>query len=47
MKVAVATLGCKVNHYDSAVIEDRLRSEGYAVVPFPAQADAYIVNSCT
>lgn len=47
MKVAIATLGCKVNQYDSAVIEDRLRSEGYTVVPFPAEADAYIVNSCT
>jgi threonylcarbamoyladenosine tRNA methylthiotransferase MtaB len=47
MRVAIATLGCKVNHYDSAVIEDRLHSEGYTVVPFPAQADVYIVNSCT
>lgn len=47
MRVAIATLGCKVNQYDSAVIEDRLRSEGYTVVPFPAEADTYIVNSCT
>jgi threonylcarbamoyladenosine tRNA methylthiotransferase MtaB len=47
MRVAIATLGCKLNQYDSAVIEDRLRSAGYTVVPFPAQADAYIVNSCT
>jgi len=47
MRVAIATLGCKVNQYDSAVIEDRLRSEGYTVVPFSSEADAYIVNSCT
>ncbi len=46
MRVAIATLGCKVNHYDSAVIEDRLRGEGYTVVPFPDKADAYIVNTC-
>lgn len=47
MRVAVATLGCKVNQYDTASIETRLRSDGCDIVPFAPGADVYIVNSCT
>jgi len=47
MRVAVATLGCKVNHYDTATIETRLRRVGVAIVPFAAGADVYVVNSCS
>ncbi len=47
MRVAVATLGCKVNQYDSASIETRLRNEGCTIVAFEPGADVYIVNSCT
>lgn len=47
MRVAVTTLGCKVNQYDSASIETRLRADGWTVVPFASGADVYVVNSCT
>ncbi|HYD47302.1 MAG TPA: tRNA (N(6)-L-threonylcarbamoyladenosine(37)-C(2))-methylthiotransferase MtaB [Terriglobales bacterium] len=47
MRVAITTLGCKVNQYDSASIETRLRQEGCTVVPFAPGADVYIVNSCS
>ena len=47
MRVAVATLGCKVNQYDTATIETRLRSEGCTIVAFEPGADVYVVNSCT
>lgn len=47
MRVAVSTLGCKVNQYDSACIETRLRQEGCTIVPFAPGADVYIVNTCT
>jgi threonylcarbamoyladenosine tRNA methylthiotransferase MtaB len=47
MRVAVTTLGCKVNQYDSATIESRLREVGCEVVTFAPGADVYIVNSCT
>lgn len=47
MRVAIATLGCKVNQYDTATIETRLRGEGCVIVPFEAGADVYIVNTCT
>ncbi len=47
LKVAVATLGCKVNHYESAGIMEALEAQGCSVVPFDSAADLYIVNTCT
>ena len=47
MRVAVATLGCKVNQYDSAVMERRFAERGWTRVDFRDPADAYVVNSCT
>ncbi len=47
MKVAVATLGCKVNQYESAGIMDALRERGFSLVAFSDPADCYIVNTCT
>jgi threonylcarbamoyladenosine tRNA methylthiotransferase MtaB len=47
LRVAITTLGCKVNQYDSAAIETALRSEGCEVVRFGPGADVYVVNSCT
>ena len=46
MKIAITTLGCKINQYDSAVIQSRLE-EGHCFVPFDEPADCYIINSCT
>jgi threonylcarbamoyladenosine tRNA methylthiotransferase MtaB len=47
MRVAVATLGCKVNRYDTAVVEQRMDERGWTRVGFEEEADAYVVNSCT
>ena len=48
-RVAITTLGCKVNAYDSAAIADRLRAAGCEVVEASADAgaDVVVVNSCT
>jgi threonylcarbamoyladenosine tRNA methylthiotransferase MtaB len=46
VKIAITTLGCKINQYDSAVIQSRLE-EGHCFVPFDEPADCYIINSCT
>jgi len=46
-RVAIATLGCKVNAYDTATIADRLRAAGCVLVDPDAPADVVIVNSCT
>jgi len=45
--VAISTLGCKSNQYDSSALEDALREASLRVVPFPGPADAYIINTCT
>jgi len=47
LRVQIATLGCKVNAYDSATIADRLRAAGCAIVAAGAPADVVVVNSCT
>ena len=47
MKVAIYTLGCKVNQYETQAIEQELRRKGHEVVPFSGEADAYVVNSCS
>ena len=46
-KIAIATLGCKVNKYDSAVIHKLLEGAEFSFVPFGRKADIYIVNTCT
>ncbi len=47
MRFAIATLGCKVNQYDSAMIESRLAARGLKRCEFDEAADVYIVNTCT
>src|SRR5690242_5871856 len=47
MRFAVTTLGCKVNQYDSAIIETRLGALGMERGDFDEAADVYIVNTCT
>jgi threonylcarbamoyladenosine tRNA methylthiotransferase MtaB len=47
MRFAIATLGCKVNQYDSAMIEARLLALGMERSDFARPADVYIVNTCT
>src|SRR4029078_1337310 len=46
MRVAITTLGCKINQYDSAVIQSRLEPE-HSIVPFEATAECYIIDTCT
>ncbi len=40
MRVAIATLGCKVNQYDTAVIERIFGERGWTRVDFGQEADA-------
>jgi len=46
-RVAIATLGCKVNQADSAAIAEAIEGRGFSLVPFDQEADIYIVNTCT
>ena len=47
MKAGIATLGCKVNQYESQVMMDNLCAHGYEPVKEGERADVFIVNSCT
>ena len=47
MKVAIYTLGCKVNQYETQAMERALRARGHETVPFDQDADAYVVNTCS
>jgi len=47
MRFAIATLGCKVNHYDSAIIQNRFDALGLERREFDEVADVYVINTCT
>jgi len=46
-RVAFATIGCKVNQYETQLMRERLERAGFEVVPFSSLADVYIVNTCS
>lgn len=46
-QVAFTTLGCKVNQFETEVIEGLFKQRGYAVVPFSGKADVYVINTCS
>ncbi len=45
--VAIYTLGCKTNQYESNAIMQEFIKAGYKKVEFTEKADVYIVNTCT
>ncbi|HXF52008.1 MAG TPA: tRNA (N(6)-L-threonylcarbamoyladenosine(37)-C(2))-methylthiotransferase MtaB [Dehalococcoidia bacterium] len=46
-RVAVLTLGCKLNQADSEAIARELVARGCDVIDRPSAADAYIINTCS
>lgn len=44
--VAITTLGCKVNQYESASFTSGFEAQGLDIVPFGEPADIYVINSC-
>ena len=47
MTVAVYTLGCKVNIYESEFVISLLKKNNYEIVDFNEKADIYIINTCS
>ena len=45
--VAFATLGCKVNQYDTRALAELFGRQGFRVVPFDGPADVYVINTCS
>lgn len=44
---AFTTLGCKVNQYETHRILRDFERAGFAIVPFDAPADVYVINTCS
>ncbi len=44
--IAIETLGCKVNQYETSYFLEVFKQAGYRLVPFRERADVYIVHSC-
>ncbi len=47
MRVALYTLGGKMNQYETQSLEQLLRGRGHEIVPFDDEAEAYVINSCS
>ena len=47
MKIAIHTLGCKVNQYESEAIKGRFLKADGEIVGEEEYADVYIINTCT
>ncbi len=45
--VAFHNLGCKVNDYETDIMQQNFRENGFLVVPFSQKADIYVINTCT
>lgn len=46
-KVAFTTLGCKVNQFETEVMEGLFKERQYEIVAFDEEADFYIINTCS
>jgi threonylcarbamoyladenosine tRNA methylthiotransferase MtaB len=47
MRVAFTTLGCKINQFETDALRQDFNNCGSTIVPFEAEADVYIVNTCS
>jgi len=47
MRVALDTLGCKLNQAETELLARQLVEAGHNLVSRPGEADAYILNTCT
>lgn len=45
--VAFHNLGCKVNSYETDIMQQKFVESGFEVVPFGQKADVTVVNTCT
>ena len=47
MKIALMTLGCKLNYAETSTWERGFKAAGWEVVPWSASADVYLINTCS
>ncbi len=47
MRIAFTTIGCKINQYETDFLRQDFEARGNMIVPFDADADVYIINTCS
>lgn len=47
LKIALQTLGCKLNQAETESLASQLLNNGYMLVDSPEDADVYVINTCT
>ena len=47
MRIAFATVGCRLNQFETDALRGKAHAGAYEVVPFDAHADVYVINTCT
>jgi threonylcarbamoyladenosine tRNA methylthiotransferase MtaB len=45
-RLAIVDLGCKVNQFEGEAMAEAMEAQGWELVPFGAEADCTIVNTC-
>jgi threonylcarbamoyladenosine tRNA methylthiotransferase MtaB len=46
-KVAIETMGCRLNQAESALLQSRFAQKGYALTTDPLAADLFVLHTCT
>jgi len=46
-KVALHTLGCKLNFSETSTIGNQFLKKGFDIVDFKEKADVYVLNTCS
>lgn len=47
MRIAFTTLGCKINQFETDALRQDFETRGSTIVPFNAEADVYVINTCS
>ncbi|MGH7232207.1 MAG: radical SAM protein, partial [Nitrospiraceae bacterium] len=47
MRASLHTIGCRLNHAETALLADRLKRDGYELVEFGAPTDLLVINTCS
>src|SRR5512139_464148 len=47
MRIAFATVGCRLNQFETDALRGKAQATAHDVVPFDAVADVYVINTCT
>jgi len=47
LRVAFTTLGCKLNQFETAAMQEQFKGGKFRIVPFEDEADIYVINTCT